>query len=358
MTLTVDLLSDQLGAEVRGDRRPVLRGAESLEKAGPHDISFVCNESNVRRLAGSRAGAVLIGRKDVAAVSECPGLPTLLVVDDAQAAFIQVLQQFRPQRPRLEIGVSDAAHVAPDAQIGAGTNVFPGAYIADDVVIGENCDIHPGAYVGPGCRLGDQVTLHPNVVLYADVVVGSRTVIHACAVIGADGFGYRLEQGRYVKIPQLGSVRIGEDVEIGACTTVDRGMIGPTVIGEGTKLDNLIMIGHNCELGRHNAYASQTGFAGSVTTGDYVRCAGQVGVADHLHLGDGSTLGAKAAVHKDVPAGETHLGYPARRESEQIRIVIAQSRLPEMRRMLQKLQTQVTQLTSQMEQLDLSKPAA
>src|SRR4029077_11717067 len=153
------------------------------------------------------------------------------------------------------------------------------------------------------------------------------------------------------KTPQRGSVEIGDDCEIGACTTIDRGMIGGTVIGEGTKLDNLVMIGHNCELGRHNAFASQVGLAGSVTTGDYVRCAGQVGVADHVHLGRGCTLGAKAGVHKDIPEGETQIGYPSRPEQEQLRIVMATGKVPEMRKQLRELEARVEELGRLVEQL-------
>jgi UDP-3-O-[3-hydroxymyristoyl] glucosamine N-acyltransferase len=205
--------------------------------------------------------------------------------------------------------------------------------------------------IGAGCRIGDQTTLYPNVVLYADVTVGSRVIIHAGAVLGADGFGYRFRQQRFEKIPQLGTVRIEDDVEIGACATIDRGMIGPTVIGEGTKLDNLVMVAHNCELGKHNVIVSQVGFAGSVTTGDFVRCAGKVGVADHVHLGTGCTLGAGTGVHKDIPAGETWVGYPARPHDEAFRIVMAQTKLPEMRQRMRELEKQLGKLMSEMETL-------
>jgi UDP-3-O-[3-hydroxymyristoyl] glucosamine N-acyltransferase len=186
--------------------------------------------------------------------------------------------------------------------------------------------------------------MHPHVVLYPDVVLGDRVVIHANAVIGADGFGYRLRQGRFEKVPQLGFVLVGNDVEIGACTTIDRGMIGPTVIGEGTKLDNLIMIGHNCELGRHNIFASQVGLAGSVTTGDYVTCAGQAGIKDHVHLGTGCTLGSKAGVHNDIPAGERHMGVPSRPAHEAFQILAAMVKGPELRKQVRRLESRLADL--------------
>ncbi len=223
--------------------------------------------------------------------------------------------------------------------------------MAAGVVIGDNCDIHPGAVVSRGCRLGDDVVLHPNTVLYEDTVVGNRVIIHAGVVIGADGFSYRPVDGRHERIVHYGTVRIEDDVEIGACTTIDRAMVDETVIGQGTKIDNLVMIGHNCEIGRHNLFVSQAGLAGSVTTGDYVVCAGQVGIADHIHLGTRSVIGAKAGVHKDVPAGERQIGVPAIPEADCRRVVMAQHKLPEMRQQLRALERQVEELTAQLAQL-------
>ena len=178
------------------------------------------------------------------------------------------------------------------------------------------------------------------------MIVGNRVILHAGAVIGADGFGYRTVNGRHERIPHFGTVRIEDDVEVGANTTIDRAMVDETVIGQGTKLDNLVMIGHNCEIGRHNLIVSQVGFAGSVTTGDYVVCAGQVGIADHVHLGSRWVLGAKAGVHKDVPDGERHVGVPAVPEVECMRVVMALQKLPEMRQQFRKLERQVAELAA------------
>jgi UDP-3-O-[3-hydroxymyristoyl] glucosamine N-acyltransferase len=172
-------------------------------------------------------------------------------------------------------------------------------------------------------------------------------------VIGADGFGYRTIEGRHVRITHFGSVRIEDDVEVGAATTIDRAMVGETIIGAGTKLDNLVMIGHNCEIGRHNLFVSQVGLAGSVTTGDYVVCAGQTGVADHVHLGAGCVLGAKSGVHKDIPAGQRYIGAPATPESEARRIVMTQQKIPEMRKQLRALERQVQELAERVQQLSL-----
>lgn len=348
MSSTVESLAQQFGAEVYGDRQLLIHGAQSLLKAGPHDISFMGKNGKLHDLQESRAGAVIVEQELGDGFAETRPAQSFIVVEDAQAVFIEVLQQFRPQRSRSKIGISERAFVSESVRIGPGTNVYPGASIDDDVEVGANCEIHPGVRIGAGCRIGDDVTLYPNAVLYPDVTLGNRVMVHAGAVLGADGFGYRLEAGRFVKIPHLGTVQVGDDVEIGACATIDRGMIGPTVIGEGTKIDNLVMIAHNCELGKHNALASQVGFAGSTLTGDYVRCAGQAGIAGHLRLGDGCTLGAKAAVHKDVPAGETHFGYPARRDTEMARILMSQTKVPEMRKRLRELESQLAELKAQM----------
>ena len=204
--------------------------------------------------------------------------------------------------------------------------------------------------IGDGCSIGDSSTLHPRVVLYPDVEIGERVVLHAGVVVGADGFGYRFRDGRFEKIPQLGSVRIENDVEIGANSTIDRGMIGPTVIGEGTKLDNLIMVAHNCQIGKHNVFASQVGLAGSTSTGDRVRIGGQAGIADHIHIGTGVSLAASSAVHKDVPDGEIWAGYPARPAEESFRILMVQGKLPEMRTKLRALEKQVQRLTAELGQ--------
>ncbi len=348
---TLGQLAVRVGGEVRGNAALEIHAAAALGKAGPHEISFAGDEKHLRVLAESRAGACLVGRqyRDSPLLEDARA--SLLFVDDPQDAFIAVLREFRGTAPRPKVGISPAAIISGSARIGPDCNIYPGAFVDDNVAIGARCDLYPGTYIGRDCRIGDDCILYPHAVLYADVRLGDRVIVHASAVLGADGFGYRFRNGHFEKIPQLGSVTVENDCEIGACATIDRGMIGATVIGEGTKLDNLVMIGHNCELGRHNAFASQVGLAGSVTTGDYVRCAGQVGVADHVHLGRGCTLGAKAGVHKDIPEGETQIGYPARPEQEQLRIVMATGKVPEMRKALRDLEVRVEKLTRLVEQM-------
>ncbi|MEX0718231.1 MAG: UDP-3-O-(3-hydroxymyristoyl)glucosamine N-acyltransferase [Planctomycetaceae bacterium] len=354
MPLSAGALARLLNAELLGDPERVVADGGSLENAGPRDVTFVADAKNLRRLAKSRAGTVLVARTLLAALpSDLP--QAVLLVDDPLAAIVAALAQLRPPRPRSTFGISVEALVSPSARIGEGTNIHPRAHVGDDAVIGANCEIHPGVVIGAGCRIGDEVTLHPHVVLYPDVTLGNRVTLHAHAVIGADGFGYRLVDGRHRKIPHFGTVRIEDDVEIGACTTVDRAMIGTTVVGEGTKLDNLVMIAHNCELGKHNLLVSQVGLAGSVTTGDYVVCAGHVGVADHVHLGTGCTVGSKSGVHKDVPPGETYIGLPAGPVAEEMKAVMAQKKLPEMRKQLRELEHQVEKLVRTVESLSAAR---
>jgi UDP-3-O-[3-hydroxymyristoyl] glucosamine N-acyltransferase len=359
MVATLEKLAQRVNGEIVGDGALEIRGVAALEKAGPQDLSFAGDEPNLRKLATARAGACLVARSAAGSPALQGAQAALVLVDDPLDAFIATVQYLRPFPPRAPIGISQAAHVDPSAVIGEGTNVFPGAYIDAGAVIGRDCDLYPGVYVGCNCRVGDECVLRPHVVLYSDVTLGSRVLVHAAAVIGADGFGYRFRQGRFEKIPQLGWVEIHDDCEIGAGATIDRGMVGPTIIGEGTKLDDQVMIGHNCELGRHNAFASQVGMAGSVTTGDYVRLAGQVGIADHVHLGERCTLGAKAGVHKDIPAGETYIGLPARPEQEQLRIVMATGKVPEMRKQIRELDARLSGVVKQLELLEqLTRAAA
>jgi UDP-3-O-[3-hydroxymyristoyl] glucosamine N-acyltransferase len=269
---------------------------------------------------------------------------TLILADEPETAFLAVAALLHPRRQKPAPAVSNTAHIANTAQVGPRTSVGHAAVVGEDAVIGSDCVIGPGVVIGDGCRLGNNVTIHANTVLYDDVVVGNDVIIHATCVIGADGFGYRLVNGRHEHLPHFGTVRICDDVEIGAGTTIDRAKVGETVIGTGTRIDNQVMIGHNCIIGRHNLLVSQVGFAGSVTTGDYVVCAGQAGIADHVHLGDGAIIGAKAGVHRDMPGGQSYLGSPAAPAPEATRQLMALKRLPQLRTTVKELQNELTRL--------------
>ncbi|TSA09311.1 MAG: UDP-3-O-(3-hydroxymyristoyl)glucosamine N-acyltransferase, partial [Planctomycetaceae bacterium] len=243
------------------------------------------------------------------------------------------------------------------ATFGNNVDIYPQAFIGPKVEIGSDVTIHSGARIMAGSRIGDGSVIWPNAVLYERTVIGQRVVIHSGAVIGAYGFGYGVVDARYRLSAQLGWVEIGSDVEIGANTTIDRGTYGPTVIGEGTKLDNLVMIAHNCRLGRHNLICSQVGVAGSTTTGDWVVMAGQCGVRDHVHIGDGAVLGARSGVSNDVPPRTSVLGEPAIELRDRKLQLATISRLPEMRKDLKKLTARLEALESACEPSTVSVPA-
>lgn len=358
MSARIAELATLVGGHVLNDGQVTVNGAQSMTDATADDVTFAVNEQNLSLLAESAAGAAIIPR-DLSASDRVAKLSIpLILVDDPLGAFCLVMQHFRPPRPRAQVGVSPRAEVDTTAEIGSGTNVHPGAYIGPETQIGNDCEIHPGVVIGAGCRIGDGCVLHPNTVLYDGVQLGKRVIVHAAAVLGADGFGYQFKDGEFVKIPQLGIVVIGDDVEIGACTTIDRAMIGATTVGRGCKLDNQIMIGHNCQLGEHNVFASQVGLAGSVTTEAYVMCAGQVGIADHVTIGKGAKLASKTGVHKSLAGGQNYIGQPARPEREGIKTIIATTKLPQMVSKFRKMQADVAELTKRLDELSEDFPLA
>jgi UDP-3-O-[3-hydroxymyristoyl] glucosamine N-acyltransferase len=262
---------------------------------------------------------------------------TIIETHDPLAAFVQVYQRLHGQPAAPSHGIDPRAIIHPTVRLGKNVEIGAGACIGEGTVIGDNCRIYPGVVIGRFCSLGNDVTLYPNVVLYDGCQLGHRVIVHANSVIGADGFGYRQQNGRHVKVPHFGNVIIEDDVEIGACTTIDRGTFQPTRIGAGTKIDNLVQIAHNCRIGRHNLLVGQVGLAGSVTTGDYVVLAGQVAVRDHCTIGDQVVVGARAGVIQDVPAGQKVLGEPAMPEWEYKRLVLLFLKLPELRQQLEEV---------------------
>jgi UDP-3-O-[3-hydroxymyristoyl] glucosamine N-acyltransferase len=325
VNVTVRQLAEWVRGEVLGDPELTIANARPLAEAQPGDITFVESDKNLAAWHSSRASAAV-----VPASVPVNGRPVIRVSDPLMA-FANIVQHLRG-RPADPHGQVDAtAHVHPGARLAAGVSVGPFTVIGEGVEVGENATIHAGAVIGRSCKLGRDVTIHPRAVLYDDCVLGDRVIIHAGAVIGADGFGYRTHAGQHTKVPQLGWVEIGDDVEIGAGSTIDRGTFGPTRIGTGTKIDNLVQIGHNCQIGQHNVLCSQVGIAGSSTTGDHVVMAGQVGVADHVTIGSRVIIGAKSGVPADVHSDCHILGFPATPVQEQRRMLISLKKLPELR---------------------------
>ncbi len=302
---TVGELAAAVGGEVVGDAGRRVRGISGLTEAGPDEVSFLANPRYKPALKATRAGAVIVAR-DV----EAPGV-TLIKVAKPYPAFAKVLGLFAPP-PAVPAGISDLAFIHPGARLGAGVGVGPYAVLEEGVAVGDRTTIGAGTYVGPGSAVGADCLIYANVTLREGTRVGDRCIIHSGAVVGSDGFGFATEGGVHHKVPQIGGVIIEDDVEIGANCALDRGTMGYTRIGRGSKLDNLIQIAHNVQIGAGTLIAAQTGIAGSTVVGKYCVFGGQVGVVGHITIGDGAILGAQTGVAKSVPAGATYWGYPAR----------------------------------------------
>jgi UDP-3-O-[3-hydroxymyristoyl] glucosamine N-acyltransferase len=335
MGFTVRELAELVHGRVSGDPDLVITSARPVGDAGEGAITFLENERRAKDLATSRAEAFVVPE------TLAPGDKTFIHVADPLGAFGAIFQHFRGSAVEVPTGIDARAAIHPTAQIGLEAFVGPFVSIGEGAVIGARCRLHSGVVIGRGCKIGDDSTLFPHVVLYDDVVVGQRVIIHGNAVLGADGFGYRLQNGRHVKVPQLGSVEIGDDVEIGACSAVDRGTFKNTQVGAGTKIDNHVQVGHNCRIGAHNLIVSHCGIAGSCSTGAYVVLAGQAGIADHIHVGDGSVVAAQSGVWKDVAPGMRVLGTPAGPEIERKRALVCMEKLPELFRDIRRIKRQL-----------------
>ncbi len=332
-------IAEALGATLEGDPARVIRGVAPLDSAGPEHVSFLVNARYSRAAAQSAAGAVVVGR-------EVEGLPqALLRVESPQTALIALLRLFYPAPPaaagiHATAVVAGSARVDPTAFVGACAVVEPGARVGARSRVGALC------FVGAGAVLGDDVVLHPRVVVKEGVAIGDRVVVHAGAVLGADGFGYAFDGTAHRKIPQVGGLRIEDDVEIGANSTIDRATLGETRIRRGSKIDNLVQVGHNCDVGEDVILVSQVGVSGSCTIGNRAVLAGQVGVADHVTIGAGAVLVAKSGVPNDVPVGEVWAGIPSRPVGETRRIWAAEALLPDLLRRFRVLEKRVRELES------------
>ena len=325
MAFPLKQLAEWVQGIVSGDGDTAVGRLRPLNEAEAGDLTLVDGDKNLKAWAASPAAAAVVSLT-------FPDDPRpLLRVADPFAAFQTMLLRIRGDRssPRA---IHPTAVIHPTATLGPNAGVGPNAVIGEGTVIGSNATIHAGVVVGRFCALGDDVTLHPRVVIYDDCTLGDRVTLHAGAVIGADGFGYRFSNGKHVKVPQVGTVAIEDDVEIGANSTVDRAALGTTRVGAGTKIDNLVMVSHNCRIGRHNILAGQVGIAGSCTTGDYVVMGGQVGVADHCDIGAESVLAAQTGVIGDVPPKSKMFGMPAMPGREFFKVTAYALKVPDLRK--------------------------
>lgn len=342
-----DFLVDQgLSCQIEGDADVEIRAANTLEEAGPGDISFLANRRYTKYLATTRASAVVVDSTPVR-----PGSLTLLRCNDPYAAIAMLIVKLHGFRQHAKPCAEMQPAIHPSARIGADAAIHHGVTIAEDVTIGDRACIYPGCYIGAGCRIGDDLLLMPNVVIYDGCVLGDRVTIHAGTVIGNDGLGYAPVGQAWQKIPQVGIVEIGDDVEIGSNCSIDRATLGRTVIASGTKMSNLIAIGHGTKVGENCMMVAQSGLAGSVTLGTHVTLAGQVGVVGHITIGDNATVGAKAGVTSDVKPGETVLGQPALPVRQKRREIAILGKVPGMWNQLKALPGRVKALEDQLKKL-------
>ena len=319
-------LAEALGARLVGDPNFAVERVDAVEEARPTSLAFAVDERYLKAAMESKAGAVLTSVADAA--ERYPGR-NLLIVADARAALAAILSRLEPPRP---VGpfVHPSAVVDPSATIGERVWIGPTCVVGAGAHIGDDSVLLAGSQVGAGARLGKRCLLHPRALLLDGCVAGDDVILQAGAVVGADGFGYAFVDGRYVKIPQVGNVVLGDRVEIGANACVDRAQTGSTIVGEGTKIDNLVQIGHNCELGRNVGIAAQAGIAGSTIVGNYVRMAGQVGTNGHIRIADRVTLTGRAGVWSDITEPGVYGGNPAIEQRAEVRRQVLLRQLPKL----------------------------
>lgn len=327
-------------AEVLGDAsRVTVSGASSLEEAGPSDLAYVAADQFVKSARRSKAAALVVGRPT-------PELnhPQLVVPNPAYA-FARIVQRFftSPYRAR---GKAAWVVQGEDVQIGPDVSIWPFVTLGDRVKIGARVTLYPGVFIGDDCEIGDDAVLYPNVAVRERCTIGRRVIIHSGSVVGSDGFGYVQHEDRHHKIPQIGTVIIEDDVELGANVTVDRATFGRTVIKRGTKVDNLVQIAHNVTVGEDCILVSQVGIAGSTTLGHYVMVGGQTGISDHLRIGDRVMIAARSGVDRDVEAGQIVSGAPAMPHELSLKTYAGFLRLPAMREHLRDLERRIRALES------------
>jgi UDP-3-O-[3-hydroxymyristoyl] glucosamine N-acyltransferase len=350
MPVTVRELAQACGAQiVGGNPDTLIQAAANADEARPDEITFIASARYLEKLAGTQASAVIVPKGTE--TGNAPASAALLPVDDPEMAFIACLNRIYPVKvnPGTQ---SSMAQIDPTAAIGAGTTIEAFASIGARCRIGKGCHIAAGCRLGDDVIIGDRCVLHPNVVLYHGVILGDQAILHAGSVIGADGFGYKFRNGEHVKFPQVGTVVIGSNVEIGANTCIDRAALGATRVGDGTKIDNQVHIAHNVHVGRHVLMCGQVGIGGSTVIEDYVVLASQCGVADHVTVGTQAMVLAQAGVTKDVAAKDQVMGFPATSRREALHEMAALHRIAGQHKAFDELLRMLPQLRNMQEDTD------
>jgi UDP-3-O-[3-hydroxymyristoyl] glucosamine N-acyltransferase len=333
VVLTAAAIAEAVSGRLVGDPAVSISGIAPLDRASPTDLSFLGAPKYAPAFAASRAGIVLISPE----LAEAPGqVASRVVVERPQEALLSLLPRFH-RRADAAQGVHQTAVIGRGARLGRNVSIGPYAILGDRVVLGDNVVVGAHSVISEGVEVGDDCRLYPTVTVYSGSRIGRRVIIHAGARIGSDGFGYLQKDGAHLKIPHVGRCLIEDDVEIGANSTIDRGSIDDTVVGAGTKIDNLVQIAHNVRIGKFCLIMAQVGIAGSVRVEDGAMLLGQVGVSGHHTVGAKSVLAAQAGVFGDIPAGETWSGYPARPHKEALRAQAALFKLPSLIRRIERL---------------------
>jgi UDP-3-O-[3-hydroxymyristoyl] glucosamine N-acyltransferase len=337
MERSVREIAELVGGEVIGDGDFIIKGVAPFDEAGPDDITFAALASYEKRIGQTRAAAVIVSSQvdDRTKILVRVGNPTL--------ALARVSGLFHQARPPAA-GMSREAIVGRNVKCGKDVRVCPGAFIGDGVTLGDRVTLYPGVAIGRDVLLGDDVIVYPNVSILERCRLGNRVTIHAGSVIGSDGFGFAFDGTHYHKIPQTGIVRIDDDVEIGACNTIDRATFGMTWIKRGVKTDNLVHIAHNVVVGEDTVLVAQVGISGSVSIGDHTIIAGQAGIAGHLKIGRGVTVGPQAGVGKSIPDGQVVSGSPEMPHRTWLRVANLVPKLPEMRKKITELEKRIEML--------------
>lgn len=328
VALTLSELAQWIDGDiVRGGLDLSFTGMAALDAAGPHDVSFLGNEKYRGQFLETKAGAVIVPR----GVTGGPETTALIAVENPTLAFSTVVRHFVEITRAFVPGVHPRAFVDASASLDPEkVCVHPGAVIMAGAIIGDGCEIGPNSVIGAHVVLGNDCQIMANVTVRERCLLGNRVILQPGVVIGSDGYGYEFSEGRHVKIDQVGIVQIEDDVEVGANTTIDRARFGKTIIGEGTKIDNLVQIGHNAVIGKHTLIVALTGISGSTRIGNYVTIGGQVGTAGHITIGDKAMLAARTGVSTSIPGGQTYSGNPARPYNEEMRRRAMVRRLPKL----------------------------
>ncbi len=323
---TLSELAEKLGVRLvlnDGAEDIAITGINTLEEAGPSELSFLANPKYAAQLKDTRAGAVIVRPEHAADTARA------LVADEPYPVFARALAFFARPQGSFQ-GVSSMAFIDPAASLGEDCTVYPFCYIGPRARLGKGCTVFPGCYIGEDCQLGDCCTLYPHAVLMAGTVLGNSCILQPGVVLGAEGFGFARTKDGINKVAQIGHVEAGDNVEIGANSAVDRAALSTTRIGDGTKIDNLVQIGHNVRMGKECLIVSQVGIAGSTHVGDNVTMAGQVGVSGHLHIGNNCTIGPQAGVAKDIEEGKVVSGSPTMEYNAFLRLATLTPKIPEL----------------------------